>query len=150
MLKKTLPANHVDIALEIAKLAKLYRVEGIFELALKKSIEALDIFRQNPAENQHISNSLNNIGGIYNSLCKYDLAAENLKESLVFLKKVQPADNVMIGDVLSNLGSIYDAQGKHNLALKFYNEALDLKSKAVPLDKVSMAKTLANIGVCYK
>jgi CHAT domain-containing protein len=87
--------------------------------------------------------TLNNIGGVYDTLGEKQKALEYYNQSLPLSRAV--GDRSGEATTLNNIGRVYDDLGEKQKALEYYNQALPLW-RAVG-DRSGEAKTLSNIGL---
>jgi len=90
--------------------------------------------------------TLNNIGGVYDSLGEKQKALEFYNQALPINLEASDRDGEAI--TLNNIGLVYHSLGDADKALKFYNQALPLR-RAVR-DRSGEATTLNNIGSVYE
>jgi CHAT domain-containing protein/tetratricopeptide (TPR) repeat protein len=89
--------------------------------------------------------TLNNIGGVYDSLGEKQKALEFYNQSLPLSRAV--GDRSGEARTLNNIGRVYDSLGEKQKALEYFNQSLPL-SRAVG-DRSGEAVTLTNIGSVY-
>jgi len=89
--------------------------------------------------------TLNNLGGVYNSLGEKQQALEFYNQALLLTRAMGDRGGEAI--TLHNLGSVYNSLGEKQQALEFYNKALPLL-RAVG-DRRGEAATLTSIGSLY-
>ncbi|MBW4469572.1 MAG: CHAT domain-containing protein [Stenomitos rutilans HA7619-LM2] len=110
--------------------------------------QALDSFQKALERLKQVSDragegtTLNNIGGIYDSLGQYPKALEFYQQALVIRKEI--GDRVGEGTTLNNIGGIYDSLGQYPKALEFYQQALVIRKEIG--DRADEGTTLNNIG----
>jgi tetratricopeptide (TPR) repeat protein len=97
--------------------------ERLFDLALKKSYEALRI-RKEINDSAGISVSYNNIGSIYRLQAKYEEALKNYLASLELKKALNDKRGIAL--VYGNIGSIYTYQRNFDTAYNYHMESIRL------------------------
>lgn len=133
-LEAATEANSIEFRVfSLNMLGVVFRRTDAIKSALDNSQEALSLAEsvQNPSEGlkRSINVSLNNIGNIYKTLERYDLAIEKFEESL----KLEADLNNTLGLAINyqNIGECYEAQSKleealqnHLISLE-YNKEID-------------------------
>jgi CHAT domain-containing protein/Tfp pilus assembly protein PilF len=113
-------------------------------LAMKKYEEALLLCRA-IGERRGEALTLNNIGGVYNSLGEKQKALDFFNQALPLHRAL--GDRREEATTLNNIGLVYDSLGQKQKTLDCYNQALPLL-RAVG-DRRMEAITLNSIGVIY-
>jgi len=89
--------------------------------------------------------AVNNIGYLYSSQGKFELAIQYYFKSLRIQKSLKNQKDVAI--IYNNIGRVYDQQGLSQMALKSYFSALKIQEQQK--DKTNIAVTENNIGLIY-
>src|SRR5438874_105053 len=95
---------------------------------------------------KHAASDLNNIGGAYDSLSRYEKALKYYQEALVIHREIK--DRAGEATTLNNMGGLYDSLSRSEEALKYYQEALAIEREFK--DRDGEATTLNNIGGSYQ
>lgn len=105
-------------------------LRGDIYMARKMYREAIDMYRQGPADSPILTNK---IGIAFHQLLQLDLAKKNYERSI----KLDPK----YSEAINNLGTIYYAQRSYRRAIKYYKRAL----KYTP----PSASIYSNLGAAY-
>ncbi|MBC7862525.1 MAG: sensor histidine kinase, partial [Bacteroidia bacterium] len=92
-----------------------------------------------------ISVSLNNIGAVYNSLEKLDLALDYYTQSMKRSEEIGNKNG--IANALNNIGRVFDKRGQYDKALDYFERAMKIYEEIKDNPKVSTS--LGNIGGIY-
>ncbi|WP_458789459.1 CHAT domain-containing protein, partial [Adonisia turfae] len=92
-----------------------------------------------------VGESLNNIGGIYDSQGDYIQALDYYQQSLAIRQDI--GDRRGEGMMLNNIGGIYDSQGDYIQALDYYQQSLAIRQDIG--DRRGVGESLNNIGGIY-
>jgi tetratricopeptide (TPR) repeat protein len=103
---------------------------GDIYMARKRYLEAIDMYRQGPADSAVLANK---IGIAFHQLLRLDLAKKNYQRAI----KLDPK----YAEAINNLGTIYYAAKDYGRAIKYYKRAL----KDGPLN----ASVYSNLGSAY-
>ena len=114
-------------------------------------------------DDDHIANTLANIGSIYLKQGRLFLAAEALEEALSMKKKVRDfqvdeegRNRIQLVNVLNNLGNVAFLRDDYSLSLKYYKESAEEAKKIMATtsppgneDEGQLANVLYNMGRLY-
>lgn len=119
-------------------------IQGKFNLAIPKYMEALELYEETENLNGQAS-TLNNIGVLYSDM-------EDLEKSLDFYKrsltiKESLGDSLEMASTLNNIGVIYKGLGDFDAALYFYQRSYNIEQKAGKIE--SLSSTLNNMAIVY-
>jgi len=144
-------------ALSIAKkigytagIAESYRIRGIGNYYLDKSILAIDDYLvarryfQQIKDLQGEGRVLNNIGNLYR-YNDYDMSLDYFNQALSIAKKL--ADNPLIASIYLNIGTVYYHKSSFYQALSYYNKS-GVLFEALK-DSVNLVQCTQNKGVMY-
>ena len=146
--RKTLPADHPDIASSIERLALVLEDHGDFAEAEPLLRDALRIRRKVlPAGHPEIAVSLSNLGKMLSSLGQEKESETLLREALDISRKALPADDPTIGVRLNNLAMVLNAQGRLSEAESLYREGLGIFRKKLPVGHPEIASMLSNLAM---
>jgi tetratricopeptide (TPR) repeat protein len=120
------PANVTDRSATPALSPEL---RGDIYMARKRYLEAIDMYRQGPADSAVLANK---IGIAFHQMLRFDLAKKNYQRAIRLDSKYAEAIN--------NLGTIYYAGKDYSRAIKYYKRAL----KEGP-----SASVYSNLGSAY-
>lgn len=107
-------------------------IRGDVFMARKMYREAIDAYRQGPANSAVIANK---IGIAFHQLLQFNMAEKYYRRAIKLNHKYPQAIN--------NLGTVYYARGKYKKAIKSYKHALKFYGKTPP------ASVYANLGAAY-
>jgi len=148
--KKTLPANHPDLATSYNNIGLVYRSMGEYSKALEYYEKSLEIRKKTlPANHPDLATSYNNIGLVYRSMGEYSKALEYYEKALEIRKKTLPANHPSLATSYNNIGLVYDSMGEYSKALEYYEKSLEIKKETLPANHPSLATSYNNIGSVY-
>jgi len=149
--KKTLPANHPDLATSYNNIGSVYKSMGEYSKALEYYEKSLEIRKKTlPANHPSLAVSYNNIGGVYDSMGEYSKALEYYEKDLEISKKTLPANHPDLATSYNNIGLVYKSMGEYSKALEYYEKSLEIWKKTLPANHPSLATSYNNIGLVYK
>jgi tetratricopeptide (TPR) repeat protein len=134
----------------IAGIAESYRVRGIGNYYLDKSIPAIDDYLTASRYFQQINDLLgegrvlNNIGNLYR-YNDYDMSLEYFNKALTIAQKI--SNTPLIAAIYLNIGTVYYHWNSYYQALNFYNKSSVLF--AALKDSVNLVQCTQNKGVMY-
>ena len=105
-------------------------MRGDIYMARKMYREAIDMYRQGPAESAILENK---VGIAFHQMLQLDLAKKNYERAVKLNPKYPEAIN--------NLGTIYYAQNNYRRAISYYKRALRYSGPSASID--------ANLGAAY-
>jgi tetratricopeptide (TPR) repeat protein len=123
--KNTPSANHTNSPTVVTP-----ELRGDIYMARKMYREAIDMYREGPADSAVLANK---IGIAFHQLLQLDLAKQNYKRAIKLNSKYSEAIN--------NLGTIYYAQKNYGRAIGLYKRALRYSEPS--------ASVYANLGAAY-
>ena len=142
--RKTLPANHLELATLHSNIGSVCRNMGEYSKALEYYEKTL--FDNHPS----LSNSYNNIGSIYDKLGDYPKALEYFEKSLEIMEKTLPANHPELATLYNNIGSVYGYMGESAKALEYCQKSLEIRTKILPVNHPDLAVSYNSIGCLYK
>jgi len=98
-------------------------------------------------EHMDVAASLNNIGIVYNSQGKYDLALEKHEESLHIKIKIFGYEHPDVATSLNSLGLVYRKLGDLDKALEYHEKALAIEIKFKGHEHLDVANTEYKIAL---
>ena len=109
-------------------MGETYLAQGDYELAIKVSEEALNIFKRTVLENHpNISRLLNNMGCVYREMKNYEKARDFLDRSLKMAKEKLPSTHHPdVAKIYNDIGLTCSSQGNLNDALKYFQDSLHI------------------------
>ncbi|MDH5433819.1 MAG: tetratricopeptide repeat-containing sensor histidine kinase [Gammaproteobacteria bacterium] len=113
------------IASTIQNIGLIYRHLGDAEKSLTYYLEAIKIKKEIGVDNKSIADVYNNIGVLYFSLDKNELAEESFNKSMEALANVQDAN---LAKPLHNLGKVYEKREDYQTALYYFKESLNYEN----------------------
>ena len=105
-------------------------MRGDIYMARKRYLEAIDMYRQGPANSAVLANK---IGIAFHQLLRLDLAKKNYQRAIKLDGKYSEAIN--------NLGTIYYSQKDYGRAIRYYKKALK--------ENAASASIYSNLGSAY-
>ena len=126
--------------------------QGMQQLRRAEYRQALESFQKALALSKSVGDrsnqgqSLNNIGGIYDSLGQYAKALEFYQQALAIRKDIGERSGE--GQSLNNIGGIYDSLEQYAKALEFYQQALAIRKDIG--ERSGEGQSLNNIGAIYQ
>lgn len=132
-LQKKLDKPSVDLPVRAEALfgaATLAEIQSEPELALELNMECLEIWKK-LGDRWHVAIATNNIGNVYATEGKFDVAEVKWKECLKTWRDLER--NCQLGDqqglaaTLDNLGNIANVRGDSEAAVELYSECLKLR-----------------------
>ena len=121
-----------------------------YKQSLQYYQEALEMLRAIYSGNHpDVTNSLNNIGLVYNSLGEHTKALQYYQEALEMRKAIYSGNHPDVANSLNNIGTVYDRLGEHTKALQYYQEALEMLKVIYSSNHPDVATSLGNIGTVY-
>jgi tetratricopeptide (TPR) repeat protein len=134
--QNSLPSSNLRAAASVPSIAKpavplTPELRGDIYMARKMYREAIDMYRQGPADSAVLQNK---IGIAFHQLMQLDLAKKYYEKSIKLDRKYPEAIN--------NLGTIYYARKSYRRAISYYKKALRVSPKPT-------ASIYANLGAAY-
>jgi len=130
--KKTLPANHPDLAISYNNIGLVYDNMGEYSKALEYHEKSLEISKKSVPENYpDLTTSYNNIGLVYDNMGEYSKALEYYEKSLEIRKKTLPANHPDLAMSYNNIGWVYRNKTDYKKALDYYERALDIWQRSL-------------------
>lgn len=105
-------------------------MRGDIFMARKMYREAIDMYREGPADSPAIANK---IGIAFHQLMQFDLAKKNYERAV----KLQPS----YAEAINNLGTVYYAQSNYRRAIGYYKRALKYSGPSASIE--------SNLGAAY-
>src|SRR6185312_11581335 len=125
-------------------LARIDKLTGDLEKALKSFEEALVVYSRNGGRNPQVGASLQALGSVHFDLGDLDEALEYYRQALVFSLKLK--DPKLQARLLNHIGFVLYSRGDRQEALGKYGEALALSTSVKDSDSVT-ALVQFNLGV---
>mgnify|MGYP002384482041 CR=1 FL=1 len=148
--KKTLPANHPNLATSYNNIGSVYCSMGEYSKALEYYEKSLEIRKKTlPTNHPDLATSYNNIGSVYYSMGEYSKALEYYEKSLEIKNKTLPENHPDLAASYNNIGAVYCSMGEYSKALEYYEKSLEIKNKTLPENHPDLAASYNNIGAVY-
>lgn len=125
-------------------LGNLYLYYNSEEEGLNFLFQSLDLAQEHNYE-ELLNSIFNNIGIVYSTNGKYELAEEYFNKALTINKKRNESDKIAIN--LINLGNIKDETRDFKKATEYYTQALEIFTEIK--DTINISAVLNNIGNIY-
>ena len=124
------PSGNVPLASEAPKPALSTETRGDIYMARKMYREAIDMYRQGPANSAVLANK---IGIAFHQMSQLDLARKNYQKAV----KLDPK----YPEAINNLGTVYYSQKDYARAIRYYKRALKYSQES--------ASMYSNLGSAY-
>ena len=150
IMKKTLPANHPNLATSYNNIGLVYKSMGEYSKALEYCEKSLEIRKKAlPANHPGLATSYSNFGSLYNRMGEYSKALEYYEKSLEIDQKTLPANHPDFARSYNNIGLVYDSMGEYSKALEYYEKSIEIYQKTLPANHPDLATSYNNIGLVY-
>lgn len=123
----------------------IYERQGDFASALKRYREAAEIMMKIPDAKEGLTNSLSNIGNIYYSIGRFDIALDYLTQALDNAASISDSSGMAL--CYNNIGNIYLSINDLKTAIKFFSKAE--KIRLMHKNMQSLALVYNNLGEAY-
>ncbi|CAF1214074.1 unnamed protein product [Adineta steineri] len=144
--QKTLPSNHLNLAMSYSNIGVLYDKTGHYSKALSSHKEALKIRQQSlPFDHPDLAASYNNIGTVYDGKRDYKTALEFYKKALPIQEKSLPPNHPHLGGFCNNIGLVYENMGKYLEAHAFYKRAVHIAQQSLLPNHPNLQKWTINL-----
>lgn len=97
-----------------------------------------------------VGTSLNHLGGLHQTLGRFDEAERNLKRALRVREAALGPDHGAVGTTLDNLGLLYRAQGRYAEAEPLLTRGLAVREKSLGPDHFEVAVSLNSLALLYR
>ncbi|CAF0730650.1 unnamed protein product [Adineta steineri] len=149
--KKTLSANHPDLAFSYNNIGSVCDEMGEYSQALLAHEKALEIREKTlPSNHPDLATSYNNIGLVYMNMGEYSKALSFYEKALEIDQKSLPPNHPSLATSYCNISSVYDKMGDYSQALSYHEKALEIDQKNLPSNHPSLATSYNNIGLVYE
>ena len=151
LAKKTLPANHPDLATSYNNMAGVYEDMGEYSKALSFYEKALEMQQKTlPANHPDLATSYNNMAGVYRHMGEYSKALSFYEKALEMQQKTLPANHPDLATFYNNMAGVYRHMGEYSKALSFYEKALEMRQKTLPANHPDLATSYNNMAGVYR
>jgi tetratricopeptide (TPR) repeat protein len=148
--KKTLPPNHLNLAVSYNNIGLVYNNMGDYSKALSSHEIALGIDRISlPSNHPDLSVDYNNIGLVYENMGDYPKALSYYEKALGIDRISLPSNHPDLGTSYNNIGNVYRNMGDYPKALSSHEKALEIKQQSLPSNHPDLAASYNNIGLVY-
>jgi tetratricopeptide (TPR) repeat protein len=148
---KTLPPNHLSLAVSYNNIGNVYENMGDYPKALSSHEKALEIQQQSlPSNHPDLGASYNNIGMVYDNMGDYPKALSSHEKALEIQQQSLPSNHPDLGASFNNIGMVYDNMGDYPKALSSHEKALEIRQQSLPSNHPDLAASCNNIGVAYQ
>ena len=149
--KKSLPANHPDLATSYNNIGGVYEHMGEFSTALSSYERSLEIRKKSlPANHPDLATSYNNIGSVYDNMGEFSTALSSYERALEIRKKSLPANHPDLATSYNNIGGVYEHMGEFSTALSSYERALEIRKKSLPANHPDLTNSYFCVGSVYE
>ena len=123
---------------------ELAKVDGLIRAG--KFSEAEAVLKQTKADPAVIKS---HYGLLYMMQTRYDLALENLQQSIDLFEKNNAANSLEAAEALVHLGNVYRITGKYVQAEEQFNHALLIRQEKLPANHELIAAIYNDLGLVY-
>jgi tetratricopeptide (TPR) repeat protein len=149
--KRAFGSDHVEVAIALHGLARLYSHQGRYGEAESLYKRALVIQeRAHGKDHADVADTLNNLGNLYGDEGRYEEAEPLYKRALTFWEAALGLSHSRVAVGLNNLARLYFWQGRYDDAERLYERALAIRQKALPPDHPDLASSLNNLALLYR
>lgn len=127
-----------------AQKEELVKVDGLIRAG--KFTEAEAALKQIKADLAVIKS---HYGLLYMMQTRYDLALENLQQSIDLFEKNNAANSLEAAEALVHLGNVYRSTGKYMQAEEQFNHALLIRQEKLPANHELIAAIYNDLGLVY-
>ena len=133
IMKKTLQANHPDLAVCHDNVAMVYSGMQKYTEAMMSYREALDVRQKTvPINYRELSMSYSYIGSLYSAMGMQAEALSSITTALEMQQKYLPAIHPYLACTHSMIGVLYSAMGMRKEALSSTSKGLEMSEEALP------------------
>jgi tetratricopeptide (TPR) repeat protein len=148
--KKTLPANHLSLAVSYNNIGLVYKNMGEYSKALSSHEKALEIQQQSlPANHPDLAASYNNIGAVYYNMGEYSKSLSSHEKALEIRQQSLPPNHPDLAGSYGNIGNVYDSMGEYSKALSYFEKVLEIQQQSLPPNHPDLGGSYNNIGAVY-
>ena len=148
--RKTLPANHPNVATSYNNMALVYFSLVEYSKALSCCEKAFDIQQKVlPANHPDLAISYNNMGLAYSEMADYSKALFYCEKALDIQQKLLFSDHPDLATSYNNMGLVHFQMGAYSKALEYHERAVVIQQKVLPVNHPSLATSYNNMGLVY-
>ncbi len=131
--KKTLPPNHLYLAVLHNNIGLVYVNVGEYSKALSSHEKALEIRQQSlPPNHPDLASSYGNIGSVYDNMGEYSKALSSHEKALEIDEKSLAPNHPDLGSDYNNIGIAYKNMGDYSKARSFFERAVNIGQQSLP------------------
>ncbi|CAF0857907.1 unnamed protein product [Adineta steineri] len=148
--EKTLPSNHLALAISYNNFGGVYERMAEYSKALSYYEKALEIDQKTlPSNHPSLATSYSNIGTVYNSMVEYAKALLYFEKALEIKQKTLPSNHPDLATLYNNIGLVYENMREYSKALSSHEKSLEICQKTLPSNHPHLASSYNNIGSLY-
>lgn len=149
--EKTLGPEHLDVALILHTLGRLYQEKSDYSKALSLHQRALTI-REKALGGEHllVAESLNDLAIVFKEQGDYSRAELLYQRALAIREKALGADDKLVAQTLHNLANLHKSKGDFVRAVLLYQRVIAIKEKSLGVAHPDLATSLNNLANLYR
>jgi serine/threonine protein kinase/Tfp pilus assembly protein PilF len=145
--RKTLGAEHVDVASTMNNLALVFHAKGDFGSAEQLYRDALVMRRKLFGErSSETATSLNNFGLFLKDKGDYEASESNLRQALNLRRALFGSVHIDVAETLNELGVLLHRKGSFSQAEPMAREALEMRKQLLGEDHPAVAESTNNLA----
>jgi tetratricopeptide (TPR) repeat protein len=139
LMKYDSPTRNEDIMTCYVSIGKVYWLKSDYDQAIEYHQRVLDTRSFTPTPSR-ISTVYKNLGNIYTSAKKFDLALGNFQKALEIDHQHLRKDHPQFGQTYANMGKMYESQQNYKEALVYFKKARETWLKTLASTHVYIEK----------
>ena len=149
--KKTLPPNHLNLAVSYNQIGLVYYNMGEYSKALSYYEKDLEIQQQSlPPNHPDLAKSYIAHGLVYNEMGEQSKAITFYEKAIKIQQESLPPNHPDLGMSYNNIGIVYYNMGEYSKALSSYEKALEIQQESLPPNHPDLGASYSNIGNVYR
>ena len=147
ILKKIFGPEHINTAIGLNNLARVYRCIGDNAKALPLVERSLAIREKSLGPEHHdTATALNNLADVYRAMGDYAKSLTLFERSLAIWQKSLGPNHPYTATSLDNLAEIYSLMGNYSKALPFSEQSLAIREKSLGPEHPDVAASLGSLA----
>jgi tetratricopeptide (TPR) repeat protein len=148
--ERLLPANHPDIALSLSNLADIYSGSAQYREALETEKKAWKLREDANPDSADTATSLDQLGGRYYDLGKYDTALSLQQNALTRRQTLHSDPSLLVADSLRSISHTSRKQGHFDTAIEYAKRAAEIVQQILGEDHPTTAVALETLAAAYQ
>jgi tetratricopeptide (TPR) repeat protein len=124
-------ADNAELAVVIARLADLYRVQGRYDEAERLYLRAIGVVEVGGEESAALAAMLNSLALVYRAQGMYDLAEPLCRRALIIAEREHGSEHALTAATVRNLMTVYLAQHRYREAAPLFRRVVALRERAL-------------------